>query len=225
MPLMSPLRILTILTILSLLVVAASAAASELKIGTFSDSDLSGWEDKVFKGKTVYTLVPENGKTVLQAQSKKAASGLVRKITIDLKKYPFLRWSWKVQAPLKGEDVTVKKGDDFVARVYVAFPRTFFWRTRAINYVWSARMPRGSSAPSPYTGNVMILAIESGSEKAGTWVSEERNVFDDYRQLFGEEPPPVGGVAVMTDTDNTGEEATAWYGDITVHGKQNGAPH
>ena len=222
MPLMSPLRILTIL---SLLVVAASAAASELKIGTFSDSDLSGWEDKVFKGKTVYTLVPENGKTVLQAQSKKAASGLVRKMTIDLKKYPLLRWSWKVQAPLKGEDVTVKKGDDFVARVYVAFPRTFFWRTRAINYVWSARMPRGSSAPSPYTGNVMILAIESGSEKAGTWVSEERNVFDDYRQLFGEEPPPVGGVAGMTDTDNTGGEATAWYGDITMHGKQNGAPH
>jgi len=221
MPFISPLRTLTLLILLS---VASGAVASELKIGTFSDSDLSGWEDKVFKGKTVYTLVPENGKTVLQAQSKKAASGLVRKMTIDLKKYPLLRWSWKVQAPLKGEDVTVKKGDDFVARVYVAFPRTFFWRTRAINYVWSARMPKGSSAPSPYTGNVMIMATESGSDKAGTWVSEERNVLDDYRQLFGEEPPAVGGVAVMTDTDNTGEEATAWYGDITMHGKQNGTP-
>ncbi len=211
------------LPLLILLLFVSGAAASELKIGAFSAGDLNGWEEKVFKGKTVYTLVPDNGKTVLQAHSKKAASGLVRKMTVDLKKNPLISWSWKVSAPLKGEDVTAKKGDDFVARVYVVFPRSF-WRTRAINYVWSARMPKGSSAPSPYTGNVMILAVESGGEKAGTWVSEERDVFEDYRQLFGEDPPAVGGVAVMTDTDNTGEETTAWYGDIVMRGKQNGAP-
>src|SRR5512138_1199932 len=111
MPLTSPLRTLTLLVLLT---VAVNAAASELKIGTFSENDLSGWEEKVFKGTTVYTLVPDKGTTVLQAQSKKAASGLVRKMSIDLKKYPLLRWSWKIQAPLKGEDVTVKKGDDFV---------------------------------------------------------------------------------------------------------------
>lgn len=211
------------LPLLISLFMVSGAAASELKVGDFSAGDLTGWEEKTFKGKTVYTLVPDNGKTVLQAQSRKAASGLVRKMSIDLKKYPVLKWSWKITAPLKGEDVTAKKGDDFAARVYVVFPRSF-WRTRAVNYVWSARMPKGSSAPSPYTGNVMILAVESGSENAGGWVSEERDVYEDYRRLFGEEPPTAGGVAVMTDTDDTGEETTAWYGDIIMRGKQNGAP-
>lgn len=87
---MPPLSLLRTLTLLMLLAVASGAAASELKIGTFSENDLSNWEEKIHKGKTVYTLVPENGRTVLQAQSKKAASGLIRKMTIDLKKYPLL---------------------------------------------------------------------------------------------------------------------------------------
>jgi hypothetical protein len=62
----------------------------------------------------------------------------------------------------------------------------------------------------------MMVAVESGDEKAGTWVTEERNVYEDYRRLFGEEPPMIGAVALMTDTDNTGGEATAYYGDITL---------
>jgi hypothetical protein len=61
--------------------------------------------------------------------------------------------------------------------------------------------------------------VESGDEKAGTWVSEERNIREDYRRFFGEEPPRVGAVAVMTDTDDTGDEVTAWYGDITISEK------
>src|SRR6185369_8789890 len=100
---------------------------------------------------------------------------------------------------LKREDIKSKKGDDFAARVYVVFPRTFFWRMRAINYVWSAKMPKGSSAPSPYTANSVIVAVESGDDKVGSWVSEERNIYEDYRKIFGEAPPPAGGVAIMTD--------------------------
>jgi len=60
--------------------------------------------------------------------------------------------------------------------------------------------------------------VESGNEKAGTWVSEERNIFEDYRKMFGEEPPALGGVAIMTDTDDTQDEATAYYGDISLQG-------
>jgi hypothetical protein len=62
----------------------------------------------------------------------------------------------------------------------------------------------------------MMVAVESGDENAGTWVTEERNVYEDYRRLFGEDPPDIGAVALMTDTDNTGGEATAYYGDITL---------
>ena len=46
------------------------------------------------------------------------------------------------------------------------------------------------------------------------WLNEERNVYEDYKKAFGEEPSMISGIAIMTDTDNTGESATAYYGDI-----------
>ena len=194
---------------------SASCPAADHSIGRFSARDLSGWTDKGFKGKTTYALVAaEGGKTVLQAHSRGAASGLLKKISLDVRTSPMLRWSWKVERSLHREDVTRKAGDDFAARVYVVFPRTLFWQTKAINYVWAARLPMNSAVPSPYTANAMIVAVESGDERAGTWVNEERNVYEDYKKLFGEEPPPLGAVAVMTDTDDTRDEVMAWYGDI-----------
>ena len=68
--------------------------------------------------------------------------------------------------------------------------------------------------PNTYTDKVIMFVVESGKEKLNTWVSEERNVYEDYKKAFGEEPPVISGVAIMTDTDNTGESAAAYYGDI-----------
>jgi hypothetical protein len=203
------------LLIATLMLAAGTGATppTEIPIARFSASDLSGWSDKAIKGKTSYTL--EDG--VLKAHSVKAASGKIKKISVDVHKYPKISWSWRVEHTLKREDIKLKSGDDFAARVYVLFPRTFFWRMRAINYVWAAKMPKGSEAPSPYTANSMIVAVESGEEEAGKWIVEERNIYEDYKRIFGEEPPLLGGVAIMTDTDDTLDEATAWYGDITLH--------
>jgi hypothetical protein len=191
---------------------AGPSGAAEVPLARFTQSDLSGWSDKAFKGKTDYSFA-DGG---LKAHSAKGASGKIKKISIDTRSYPRLSWSWRIDHTLRHEDVTRKSGDDFAARVYVIFPRTFFWRMRAINYVWSAKMPKGSHAPSPHTGNAVSVAVESGDAKAGNWVFEERNVYEDYKRIFGEEPPLLGGIAVMTDTDDTKEETTAWYGDITL---------
>jgi hypothetical protein len=90
----------------------------------------------------------------------------------------------------------------------------FFWRTRAINYVWSSNQPEGASWPNAFTGNARMIAVESGPQRLGQWVSEQRNVAEDYRRLFGGEPGSVDAVAIMTDTDNSGQQASAWYGDI-----------
>jgi hypothetical protein len=201
------------LLIATCILAASATPLPDITVGNFSNSDLSGWSDQPFKGKTVYTL--EDG--AYKAHAVKAASGKIKKLSVDTRKYPTLTWRWKIDHTLKKEDIKLKTGDDFAARVYVVFPRTFFWRMRAINYVWSAKMPKGSEARSPYTKNVVIVAVESGDEKAGSWVSEERNVYEDYKRIFGEEPPLLGGVAIMTDTDDTQDEATAWYGDITLH--------
>ncbi len=210
------------LLFLTFLLVGNTLCAAELAVGKFSAGDLSGWTDKVFMGKakTNYTLVTDKGNTVLKAHSRNAASGLIKKLDLDPGNVPILRWSWKVDHTLKREDATKKSGDDFAARVYVVFPRTFSWRMRAINYVWAAKLPQGSAVPSSYTANVVIVAVESGDGKAGTWVSEHRNIYEDYRRFFGEEPTRLGGVAIMTDTDDTRDETTAWYGDIFLESSQ-----
>lgn len=198
---------------------ALTATAVAATVGHFSSGDLTGWEEQTFrrKRKTVYSLVRDGERTVLKAESRSSASGLIRKMSFDPKARPWLRWSWKVAGTLKKGDERIKEGDDYAARVYVIFPGTFFWQTRAINYIWANRLPKGDSIPNPFaTKNVMMVAVESGGASAGKWLSEERNVYEDYVRLFGEEPPRAEGVALMTDSDNTGGEATAWYGDITL---------
>jgi len=204
--------------LLFLFIPLTATAAEPLHLGKFSFGDLSGWSDKKFKGKTVYTFVQDGDKSVLKAHSVKAASGLIKKVSIDTKKYPILQWSWKVENLIAKEDLNKKEGDDYAARVYVVFPRSF-WRMRAITYVWASKAPKESTHPSPYTGNAIVIAAESGSEKIGTWVKEERNIFEDYKKLFGEDPPELGAVALMTDTDDTQEDITAYYGDIYLADK------
>jgi hypothetical protein len=74
----------------------------------------------------------------------------------------------------------------------------------------------GTAVPNPYTDQVHMIVVESGPAKLNTWITEERNVYEDYKHVFGEEPPMISGVAIMTDTDNTGESAEAYYGDIVL---------
>lgn len=190
--------------------------STELAVGTFNAAGLSGWEAKSFKGLTQYQLVRENNMTVVRATSHNAASGLIKKVTFVPGKYRYLRWSWKIDHTIPIGDEMTKSGDDYAARVYVLFPGKFFWQTRAINYIWANHLKKGESIPNAYTSNTMMVAVESGEEKAGHWLNEERDIFADYRQLFGSTPEMVNAIAIMTDTDNTGSSASAWYGDIVV---------
>ncbi|WP_242447184.1 DUF3047 domain-containing protein [Nitrosomonas supralitoralis] len=191
------------------------AEVDHIDIARFSQGDLNGWQSKVFVGETVYSLKNDGSRTALHANSSAAASGLYRKISIDLVKTPILNWVWKVDNILKGNDERARAGDDYPARIYVVFSGGLaFWRTRAINYVWSNQQPIGSNWFSAFTSNAGMIAVESGADRIGHWIGERRDVLADYRQLFGEEPGLVDAVAIMTDTDNTGAAATAWYGDI-----------
>lgn len=203
---------------LALFLLAPPGFCEDLLLGNFSAGDLSGWMPKVFQGKTSYTPVSDGDRRVLRAESRKAASGLYKEVDLDPRKYPVLRWSWKIEGTIPKGNGRTKEGDDYAARVYVVFPSILFFRTKAINYIWANRLAKGTTLPNAFTSNAMMVAVESGNERAGTWVSEERNLYEDYRKIFGEDPPDIGVVALMTDTDNTGGKAVAYYGDITLVG-------
>lgn len=208
---------LQILSVALLLCVSqAFAQADEIAVSRFATEGLKGWEAKSFKGTTEYRIVQEDGRTVLRAHAKGAASGISKKLSFDPRAYRYLRWSWKVTDTIATGNERTKQGDDYAARVYVVFPGRFFWQMRAINYIWANKLPKGEFVPNAFTANAMLLAVQSGPAKAGQWVSEERDILADYRRMFGEEPPLAGAVAIMTDTDNTGAKATAWYGEISI---------
>lgn len=211
------LRSICSLLLLPLLLAPSVHAASRV-IDDFEAGLASGWTVKEFKGTTAYTVVADGGGKVLRAESKGTASGLVYPIDYRLDDYPILSWRWKIERTIAAGDESRKAGDDYAARVYVIFPHWLFFKTRSINYIWANKLPQGEALPNAFTGNAIMLAVESGNGKAGEWVSERRDVRADYRRLFGSEPPPVGAIAIMTDTDQTGERALAWYDDLRLEG-------
>jgi hypothetical protein len=206
-----------------------------------------GWEPLEFAKiprHTRYALEQGESGWMVHARSDAAASGLRRRIALDLAQYPQLSWRWKVARVLERGDATRKDGEDFPARVYVTFAyqpeRVPLWKqiqyraARArfgelpigsLVYVWGSRADQTGIFDSPYAGAfVKLIPVESGPAHVGEWRSATRNVLEDYRLAFGEEPPPVEGVAVMTDTDDTGEATESWYADL-VFSRSAETPH
>jgi len=207
----------TVLILLALLLLPASfSAAEELLIDDFNAGLSPHWQVKSFAGETRYTPVTIDGRPALRAEARASASGLIYKKEIDPRKLPILSWSWKIDGVLAKGDATTKKGDDYAARVYVVFPSFLFWRTKAINYIWANKLPKGDRVYNPFTANAAMIAVESGNAMAGRWLDEKRDVREDYISMFHGEPPMIGAIAIMTDTDNTGETATAYYGAIRL---------
>lgn len=195
---------------------SARAAGERRLIDDFEKGLVAGWREKVFSGRTAYRVVAENGNRVLAAESRNAASGLVYAIEFEPSEWPVLAWRWKVAGVVEKGDARSRSGDDYPARVYVIFPHWFFPRTRTLTYIWANQIPAGTVLPSPFTDNAMMIAVESGPDRAGRWVEERRDIVADFRRAFGEDPPAAGAVAVMTDTDNTGANARAWYDDLRL---------
>ena len=195
---------------------AVCPAADRILIDDFENGMKPGWTKKVFQGETDYSVVETDQGQVLQAQSNAAASGLVYEIEYAPAEYPILAWRWKIEKTIASGDERSKACDDYAARIYVIFPHWFFPKTRSLNYIWANHLPQNEILPNAYTGNAMMLAASSGPANAGQWVEVRRNIVADYRRAFGEDPPQVGAIAIMTDTDNTGESATAWYDDILI---------
>ena len=192
------------------------------------------WTLSKFKKSTEYKLVDTDDRTAVSAKADNSASGLVHKLDLDPQQYPLLSWQWKVGDLIKTADNTTKHLEDSPVRVVVSFAgdidsldlddRMFFDNMRLLTrqqlpyatlmYIWENRAPRDRVLPNLHTSRIKMIVAESGREKVGKWQDITRNVVEDYKRAFGTEPGRITAIAVLTDTDNTGENAHAWYGDI-----------
>jgi hypothetical protein len=199
-----------------LLFMANASVAETLQVSYFSASSLEGWEEKKFKGLTSYQLSRIEGKQALLATSNDSASALFKKIHIDIRTYPFLNWSWRIENRLDTENESNKSGDDYAARIYVVLDGgIFLWRTRAVNYVWANQASKGAIWENAFAGkHAMMMALRNRHDQLSTWYAEKRNVYEDLKRLFGTEFHFIDAIAIMTDTDNSHGQAKAFYGDI-----------
>lgn len=212
-------RCLCLLITLAISISSIGRLAAETNI-PFALKPLSAWSEKSFAGNTLYQVLEQDGDTVLKAQSKASASGLFLEKTIDLEKTPYLNWSWRVENTLKNVNEQTKDGDDYPARVYILISGgMLFWRTRALNYVWSSRQAINSHWPNAFTENATMLVVASGEQQLGQWQTVKRNVLADIKQYLGLDTTTIDGIAVMTDTDNSGQQATAYYKNIYFSAK------
>ena len=196
-----------------------------------------GWQPWLlskFKKPTAYKLVSEDGKTVIRASASSSASGLAHSLNLDPARYPLLHWRWKVDRLIEKADNTRKHTEDSPVRVVINFAgdldklsfddRIFFDQIKAVTgqdlpyatlmYIWENRVPKDTVIRNLHTSRIRMLVAETGRDKLGSWQEQTRNVYEDFRRAFGERPGRITSIGIMTDTDNTGDNVHAYYGDI-----------
>ena len=167
------------------------------------------------------TLVEVDGRRALHLHSRDDGTTIGKELQppVDLRQTPFLEWSWRAVALPAGGDSRRKRTDDQAAQVFVVWPRPPEpLRSRIIGYVWETTAPVGITAPSEKTGTVKYIVIRSGPAELGRWLTERRAVADDYRRLYGEEPPAPGAVALAIDSNDTHSVAESYIGPIRFVG-------
>ena len=216
-----------------------AAADGETHVIRETFGTLENWKPLVFpkiERHTRYSLDKEAQNSVLRADADASASAIVHNTRFSVKSFPKIRWRWKIEKVLEKGDAKTKAGDDYPIRVYVIFQydpekaslgeRLKYGAAKALygeypphsslSYIWANRPYPEFVLTNTYTDRARMLLLESGSARAGIWVSEARNILEDYRLAFGTEPPEKATVAIMADTDNTGERVTARVDDLAV---------
>jgi hypothetical protein len=200
-----------------------------VEVAQFSRQSSADWEPfLIFSGNTPteYRLDGEG----LHAHCHEGGSGMWRKIRIDVRRHPVIEWRWRVPreaagaASRKSPPVRISLGFhgdaaklDFEDRVKLRMARAMTVHGlpyASLLYVWRTDLPEGSLYSHPQTERVRHIVVESGESRVDRWVVVRRNVREDFRRAFGEEPGDLVAVGVMTDFGDNGSPRRAHYGDI-----------
>ena len=215
---------LSILGAVTLLSVSAWAASSVV-IEDWSSQPLgahgvpAGWEKQQWGTPTYdFTIVESGGRKALRLRSKDDGSTIAKDVKgkVNLKETPILEWTWKVSVLPKGADSRRKETDDQAAQIFVGwerFPKLL--RSRIIGYVWDTTAPVGTIVKSEKTGTVTYVVVRSGTADLGKWLTERRNIRDDFKQIYGEEPDNPAAVSLAIDSNDTHMSAESFFGPLS----------
>ena len=217
-------RLFPLIALLTLVSIASGADSSFVvedwsrqKVGTKGIPD--GWKGGQTWGtpKHDFAIEDTDGRRVLHLRSVNESSAVSKDIKgkVNLKDTPMLEWSWKVVGLPKGADSRKKATDDQAAQIYVVWPRfPQPVRSRIIGYVWDTSAPAGTIVKSEKTSTVTYVIVRSGMTDLGKWFTETRNVRDDFKKIYGEEPDEPGAISIAIDSDDTNSTAESFIGSL-----------
>ena len=216
-------------------ILGANDEPDSREIDTFTSSgrsgQLDGWQSFDNDLEECYEIGEEENNYFLKARTKDRGSIIAKACNYHLKEFPVITWRWRALLLPEGADERYKRSGDSVAGIYIIFPSIINpgrfnskWgsiipvpdslKPECIKYVWSASLPIGTVIDSPYAKKTKIVVLQNGTSPLNTWVTEEVNVYEDYKRLFSKEPDEVQAVGILTDADDTSSEAMADYDDI-----------
>lgn len=224
--------------LLFLLIPAGSLTAGEVYLDEEFTS-LDRWEPFHFsniENHSSYSLVSFEGRSALKGVANNSASAMLLKRWFNVYEYPLLAWRFQVSNIYKKGDARKKDGDDYPVRLYVMFKydpakASFAEKIQyelakaldgkypphsSLNYIWANREQAADIIISPYSSRSLMIPMVKGGKLVGTWVEHRTNIVEDYKKAFGESPPVMAKIAVMSDADNTGESATAYIDYIRI---------
>ncbi|MDB5939491.1 MAG: hypothetical protein JWP77_1855 [Polaromonas sp.] len=189
---------------------------------------------------TRFELVPLDGHPVLRVQTDRSYANLVHDLP-DFALVPGmkLRWRWRLDQPLHGTDLRQRAGDDTPLKVCALFDmpleqlgfveRNLLRAARSMSgenlpaatlcYFWDASLPAGTLLDNAYTHRMRMIVLDSGGQHLGQWVAHSQDLAADFHRAFGWEAatlPPLQGLLVGADSDNTAGQSLGYVGDVTL---------
>ena len=221
---------------------AISEVHSEERKSLFREdfNDLNSWKPLYFpkiEDHTSYMIESNGSESYLKAESNASASAVLYKKEFNIYRYSRMRWRWKVENIYRNGDAKTKSGDDYSLRIYIVFKYDpekagFLERLRynaakliygeypphsSLNYIWANREHGETIITNAYTERSKMVLLQKGDANVGKWLIHDVNVIEDYEEAFGEKPPPIASIAIMNDSDNTGEKSISYLDYIEVY--------
>jgi len=232
---------LIVSTLLFLILTLPAVYGQEKKVFVKEDfNSLEDWRPLTFpkiKKHSRYTIIREQDESFLRAESNASASGIIFRKEFSAYDYPKVKWRWKIENVYKKGNAEEKSGDDYPVRIYIIFKydagnASFGQKVKyglakkiygeypphsSLSYIWANRKQQEQIITNPYADEARMIVMETGAEKAGKWVEEEVDIIGDYRKAFGVPPPAIASLAIMNDSDNTGESSVSYVDYIEVY--------
>ena len=208
---------------LTFLLLCTPIKAENIKIFEFTETELSKLEVRKVRGadnKTLYSIGSDENGNFLKAVAENSASGLGKKVNINLNKTPIINISWKVEKDLAGIKENTKKAHDYAARVFVIKKTgATILSNRAINYVFSSNNEIEFNAPSPYTKKSIDYVLSTTKESLNEWITVKSNVKEDFKKFHNLDVDQLDGLAIMADTDNSKLKSVSYFQNIYFSSK------